>query len=123
VPVERITHKTRKTVKRIRVAPDKQEATSIVARKKATMATPKSGTVMVRVRVDQQRKEEADAILRRLGLTATQVVNVLYAQIVARKKIPFPIALPDDSDIAISIEHVAKVWNKLDDTDYSYLIQ
>ena len=121
--MERIPRKRRKTVKRVPVAPDKQGTWSIVAPKKATVATPKSGTVMVRVRVDQQRKEEADAILRRLGLTATQVVNILYAQIVARKKIPFPIALPDDSDIAVPVERVAKVWNKLDDTDYSYLIQ
>ena len=78
-------------------------------------------TVMVRTRIPQKRKEEAEQILFLLGLTSTQVINVLFAQIVAHKRVPFAIALPDDSDVAVPIEHVAKVWNALDDTDYSYL--
>jgi mRNA interferase MazF len=76
---------------------------------------------MVRLRIPQKRKEQVDAILYRLGLTSTQVVNILFAQIVAHKSVPFAIGLPKDSDVSVPIEHVAKIWNSLDDTDYSYL--
>ncbi len=84
-------------------------------------SSAKSKKVMVRLRVPQETKEQADEILRRLGLTTAQVVNILLAQIVARKEIPFTIGLPKDSDVTVPIEHVAEVWNSLDDTDYSYL--
>ena len=77
-------------------------------------------TVM-RLRIPQDRKEQAEEILHDLGLTATQVVNVLFAQIVARREVPFRIGLPKDSDVAVPIQHVAKIWSTLDDTDYSYL--
>jgi addiction module RelB/DinJ family antitoxin len=78
-------------------------------------------TVIVRSRIPARRKQEAEEILSLLGLTSTQVINVLFAQIVAHKRVPFVIALPDDSDLAVPIEHVAKIWNSLDDTDYGYL--
>jgi addiction module RelB/DinJ family antitoxin len=62
-----------------------------------------------------------EAILRRLGLTPTQVVNLLFAQIEQRKGIPFAISLEKDSDILPSVERVAEVWDQLDDSDFSYL--
>jgi DNA-damage-inducible protein J len=77
-------------------------------------------TAMVRLRIPQERKDRAEEILHLLGLTPTQVVNVLFAQIVAYKAVPFRIGLPNDG-VTVPIEHVAKVWNSLDDTDYSYL--
>ena len=83
----------------------------------------KTKTVMVRLRIAKERKEKAQEILARLGLTPTQVVNILFAQIVERKEVPFRIGLPNDSDIAVPIEHTEKTWSSLDDTDYSYLHQ
>jgi addiction module RelB/DinJ family antitoxin len=77
-------------------------------------------TAMIRVRIPQDRKEGAEEVLYLLGLTSSQVVNVLFAQIVAHKAVPFRIGLPNDS-VTVPIEHVAKIWNSLDDTDYSYL--
>jgi DNA-damage-inducible protein J len=77
-------------------------------------------TAMVRLRIPQERKDRVEEILHLLGLTPTQVVNILFAQIVAYKAVPFRIGLPSD-DATMPIEHVAKVWNSLDDTDYSYL--
>jgi addiction module RelB/DinJ family antitoxin len=77
-------------------------------------------TAMIRVRIPQDRKEGAEEILYHLGLTSTQVVNVLFAQIVAHKEVPFRIGLPKDG-IIVPIEQVAQIWNSLDDTDYSYL--
>jgi DNA-damage-inducible protein J len=77
-------------------------------------------TAIVRLRIPQERKDRAEEILHLLGLTPTQVVNVLFAQIVAQKAVPFRIGLTNEG-VTVPIEHVAKVWNSLDDTDYSYL--
>ena len=54
-------------------------------------------------------------------MTSTQAVNMFFAQIEHRKAIPFPVAIEDNSDFAPSIEHVAKVWGELDQTDFSHL--
>jgi addiction module RelB/DinJ family antitoxin len=51
-------------------------------------------TVMVRLRVESQIKQKVEEILDELGLTPTQVVKILFAQIVARKEVPFRIGLP-----------------------------
>jgi addiction module RelB/DinJ family antitoxin len=72
-------------------------------------------TVILRTRIDPRRKARVEAILRRLGLTPTQVVNLLFAQIEQRKGIPFAISLQNNSDILPSIERVAETWNQLDD--------
>jgi antitoxin component of RelBE/YafQ-DinJ toxin-antitoxin module len=77
-------------------------------------------TVM-RLRIQQDREEQVEEILHDLGLYSDQVVNVLLAQIVARRGVPFRIGLPKDSDVAVPIHHVAKIWSTLDDTDYPYL--
>jgi addiction module RelB/DinJ family antitoxin len=78
-------------------------------------------TVILRTRIDPTRKAHVEAILRRLGLTPTQVVNLLFAQIEQHKAIPFVISLEKDSDILPPVEGVAEVWNQLDDDDFSYL--
>lgn len=62
-----------------------------------------------------------EKILDQLGMTSTQAVNMFFAQIERRKAIPFSVTLEDNSDIAPPIEHVAKVWGDLDQTDYSHL--
>jgi len=51
-------------------------------------------TVIVRLRVESQIKQEVEEILDKLGLTPTQVIKILFAQIVARKEVPFKIGLP-----------------------------
>jgi len=76
---------------------------------------------ILRARIDPGRKERVERILARLGLTPTQVINMLFAQIERRKAIPFRVSLADDEEIEPSVERVAEVWNDLDDTDFSYL--
>ena len=55
------------------------------------MAT-KSANVMARVEPDIKAK--AEAILARLGILASVVINVLYHQIIYTNSIPFPLSLP-----------------------------
>lgn len=79
-------------------------------------------TAIIRTRIDPRRKTRAEAILNKLGVTPTQAINMLYAQIELRKAIPFPITVEDNRDIAPPIEHVAQVWDQLDNEDYSHLL-
>ena len=80
-------------------------------------------TAIIRTRIDPRRKTRAEAILSKLGVTPTQAINMLYAQIELRKAIPFPLILEDNSAIAPPIEHVAQVWDQLDNEDYSHLLK
>lgn len=78
-------------------------------------------TAILRTRIDPRRKARVEKILDQLGMTSTQAVNMLFAQIERRKAIPFPVAIGDNRDVAPPIEHVAAVWGALDRTDFSHL--
>ena len=55
------------------------------------MAT-KSANVLARVEPDV--KEQAEAILSKLGVPASVVINMLYKQIIMTQSIPFPLSIP-----------------------------
>ena len=80
-----------------------------------------SETAILRTRIDPRRKARVEKILDQLGMTPTQAVNMFFAQIERRKAIPFPVTVEDNSEVAPSIEHVAKVWGELDQMDFSHL--
>ena len=52
----------------------------------------KSANVMARV--EPEVKEQAEAILASLGVSASAAINMLYKQIILTRSIPFPISLP-----------------------------
>jgi antitoxin component of RelBE/YafQ-DinJ toxin-antitoxin module len=55
-------------------------------------------------------------VLKRLGVTETQVVNMLFAQIGERKGLPFAVALPDaNSDILLPRSKVQAALARLDE--------
>ncbi len=76
---------------------------------------------LVRARIELQRKRNAEAILEKLGISPSQAINMLYAQIELKRGLPFPVVVGESSDVLLPIEAVAETWDKLDDTDYSYL--
>jgi addiction module RelB/DinJ family antitoxin len=80
-----------------------------------------SATAILRTRIDPRRKARVEKILGQLGMTSTQAVNMLFAQIERRKAIPFLVAIEDNADIVPPIEHVASVWGGLDQEDFSHL--
>jgi len=57
-------------------------------------------SVTVQARIEPQLKKEADSVIRKLGLTPSQVVNALYAQIVLNQGIPFELKLPNETTLA-----------------------
>jgi DNA-damage-inducible protein J len=78
---------------------------------------------MVRARVDLRRKRNAERILEKIGVTPSQAINMLYAQIEMKHGLPFPVTVEDNSDILQSPKAISNTWSSLDSTDYSYLSQ
>jgi addiction module RelB/DinJ family antitoxin len=80
-------------------------------------------TAILRTRIDPQHKAAAENILRKLGVTPTQAISMLYAQVIQQKGIPFPISLGKTGLPASPRQSVAEVWGGLDEMDYSHLIK
>lgn len=51
---------------------------------------------MIRARTTKRLKEAAEKILRQLGITPSQAINMFYMQVVLRESIPFAIDLEKD---------------------------
>lgn len=63
-------------------------------------------TANVLARVEPDVKEQAEAIMAKLGVPASTVINMLYKQIIMTRSIPFSLSLPhvpvarDEMDMA-----------------------
>ncbi|WP_257254143.1 MULTISPECIES: type II toxin-antitoxin system RelB/DinJ family antitoxin [unclassified Endozoicomonas] len=53
----------------------------------------------VRARIDERLKEEAEEVLRKLGLTTSQAINIYFSQIALRKGLPFDVVIPDEKKL------------------------
>lgn len=51
-------------------------------------------TANVLARVEPDVKEQAEAIMAKLGVPASTVINMLYKQIIMTRSIPFSLSLP-----------------------------
>ena len=54
----------------------------------------------VRARIEQDTKTQAEEIITKLGLTTSQVINILYQQIILNKGLPFEVKVPNAETIA-----------------------
>ncbi len=52
-------------------------------------------TKMIRARVDAKLKNDAESVLEKLGLTASDAIRLFYRQIALRKGLPFDVKLPN----------------------------
>ena len=52
-------------------------------------------TAMIHARTEKELKTEVEGILRTLGLSTTEVINILFNQIRLRKGLQFPIEIPN----------------------------
>jgi DNA-damage-inducible protein J len=57
--------------------------------------TTRAKTGMIRARVDPELKARAEVIMERLGLSASDVIRLLYKQIALRQGLPFEVAIPN----------------------------
>ena len=51
----------------------------------------------ISARIDQGDKKKAEAVFKKLGITASQAISMFYRQVHLRKGIPFPVELPNDT--------------------------
>ncbi|WP_422409715.1 type II toxin-antitoxin system RelB/DinJ family antitoxin [Endozoicomonas sp. ALB122] len=65
------------------------------SQKYVTGDTTMAKETTVRARIDEALKEEAEQVLRKLGLTTSQAINLYFSQIVLRKGLPFDVVIPD----------------------------
>jgi DNA-damage-inducible protein J len=54
-----------------------------------------SKATTIQARIQPELKEMGDAILKKIGITASQAINALYAQIVMSKGLPFALKIPN----------------------------
>lgn len=52
-------------------------------------------TANVLARVEPDVKEQAEAIMAKLGVPASTVINMLYKQIIMTRSIPFSLSIPN----------------------------
>lgn len=54
-----------------------------------------SKTEIIRARVDSKLKADAEAVLHKLGLTASDAIRLFYRQLALRNGLPFDVKLPN----------------------------
>ena len=59
-----------------------------------------SASATVNTRIDANLKAKAETVLRRLRLTPTDAVRLLYTQITLRRGLPFDLAIPNAETVA-----------------------
>lgn len=70
-------------------------------------------TANVLARVEPEIKEKAEAIMSKLGIPASVVINMLYKQIVMTKSIPFSLSLPA----------APMAWDEMDADTFNTIMQ
>jgi DNA-damage-inducible protein J len=50
----------------------------------------------IRARVEPELKREAEAVLKALGLNASEAITLFYRQVALRRGLPFEIKLPNE---------------------------
>ena len=58
-----------------------------------------SKTAMVRARIEPALKEHAEKVFHRIGLNATQAINIFYKQVALRDGLPFDVVIPNTTTL------------------------
>ena len=58
----------------------------------------------VHARVDKRLKSQADKVLAQLGISTSDLINILLHQVVLTKGVPFDVRIPNDETIAAMAE-------------------
>ncbi|HPC59312.1 MAG TPA: type II toxin-antitoxin system RelB/DinJ family antitoxin [Verrucomicrobiota bacterium] len=69
-----------------------------------------------RVRVDRSLARRARQVAEEIGTTPGEIVRLLFAQLVKRRAIPFPLqADSPEAEVLGSSERRAKLWDAMND--------
>jgi DNA-damage-inducible protein J len=58
-------------------------------------------SAMINARTERELKEEVEGILKSLGLSTTEAINIFFRQVKLRRGLPFPVEIPNDETIAV----------------------
>ena len=56
---------------------------------------------MIRARTESNLKEDVENILKKLGLTSSEAINLFYRQVWLRKGLPFDVKIPNKVTLEI----------------------
>ena len=56
-------------------------------------------TEMIRARVEPDLKQDAEAVLNKLGMTPTEAITLFYKQVKLHRGLPFPVRIPNKETI------------------------
>mgnify|MGYP001568668672 CR=1 FL=1 len=56
-------------------------------------------TGMIRARTEPELKSNVERILKKLGMTSTEAINLFYRQIQLRKGLPFDVKIPNKTTL------------------------
>lgn len=57
-------------------------------------------TTSIFARVDPEVKEQAEEVLKELGITMSNAVNIFLRQVVLQKGLPFDVKIPKDAPVS-----------------------
>ena len=52
-------------------------------------------SAMINARTERELKEEVEGILKSLGLSTTEAINIFFRQVKLRRGLPFPVEIPN----------------------------
>jgi len=70
-------------------------------------------TDVIHMRVSPEIKQTADTILRKLGMSTSDAINIFLSQVILRGGLPFEVCLPTPNETTLSAMHDAESGNNL----------
>jgi len=58
-------------------------------------------TAMINARTERELKNDVEAILKSLGLSTTEAINIFFRQIALRRGLPFPVEIPNEETLSV----------------------
>jgi DNA-damage-inducible protein J len=56
-------------------------------------------TAMINARTEQELKTEVENILKTLGMSTTEAINIFFKQVKLRRGLPFPVEIPNEETL------------------------
>jgi DNA-damage-inducible protein J len=56
-------------------------------------------TAMINARTEQELKTEVEDILKALGMSTTEAINIFFKQVKLRRGLPFPVEIPNEETL------------------------
>lgn len=58
-------------------------------------------TAMINARTERELKKEVEEILKSLGMSTTEAINIFFRQVKLRRGLPFPVEIPNDKTLKV----------------------